>query len=109
MLVSTQDDRPFAKVIDFGIAQAISQRLTDETLFTQHDQFLGTPQSLSPEQAEGSVDIDTRTDDRVAGGTRHTFQVAAVRRAARTDFPATGLVPFVSTQLWVFGIQFWFS
>ena len=62
VLVSTQDDRPFAKVIDFGIAKAIAQRLTDETLFTQHDQFLGTPQYMSPEQAEGSVDIDTRTD-----------------------------------------------
>ena len=62
VLVSTQDDRPFAKVIDFGIAKAIAQRLTDETLFTQHDQFLGTPQYMSPEQAEGSIDIDTRTD-----------------------------------------------
>ena len=62
VLVSTQDDRPFAKVIDFGIAKAIAQRLTDETLFTQHDQFLGTPQYMSPEQAEGSIDNDTRTD-----------------------------------------------
>ncbi len=61
MLVSTQDDRPFAKVIDFGIAKAITQRLTDEMLFAQHDQFLGTPQYMCPEQAEGSVDIDTRT------------------------------------------------
>jgi len=62
VLVSTQDDKPFAKVIDFGVAKAIAQRLTDETLFTQHDQFLGTPQYMSPEQAEGSIDIDTRTD-----------------------------------------------
>ncbi len=62
VLVSTQDDKPFAKVIDFGIATAIAQRLTDETLFTEHDQFVGTPQYMSPEQAEGSVDIDTRTD-----------------------------------------------
>ncbi len=62
VLVSTQDGEPFAKVIDFGVAKAISQKLTDGTLFTQHDQFIGTPQYMSPEQAEGSVDIDTRTD-----------------------------------------------
>lgn len=62
VLVSTQDGRPFSKVIDFGIAKATAQRLTDHTLFTEHAQFIGTPQYMSPEQAEGSVDIDTRTD-----------------------------------------------
>jgi serine/threonine protein kinase len=62
VLVSTHDGKPFAKVIDFGIAKAISQQLTDKTLFTRHDQFVGTPQYMSPEQAEGSLDIDTRTD-----------------------------------------------
>ncbi|HVC92208.1 MAG TPA: serine/threonine-protein kinase [Pirellulales bacterium] len=62
VLVSTQDGRPFAKVIDFGVAKATAQRLTDHTLFTEHDQFVGTPQYMSPEQAEGRVDIDTRTD-----------------------------------------------
>jgi len=62
VLVSTQDGKPFSKVIDFGIAKAIAQRLTDHTLFTEHAQFIGTPQYMSPEQAEGSVDIDTRTD-----------------------------------------------
>ena len=62
VLVSTQDGEPFAKVIDFGVAKAISQNLTEGTLFTQHDQFIGTPQYMSPEQAGGSVDIDTRTD-----------------------------------------------
>jgi serine/threonine protein kinase len=62
VLVSTEDGKPFAKVIDFGIAKAVSQQLTDKTLFTRHDQFIGTPQYMSPEQAEGSIDVDTRTD-----------------------------------------------
>lgn len=62
ILVSTVDGQPFAKVIDFGIAKAIGHQLTDKTIFTLHDQFVGTPQYMSPEQAEGSLDIDTRTD-----------------------------------------------
>jgi tetratricopeptide (TPR) repeat protein len=62
VLVSTQDDRPFAKVIDFGIAKATSGRLTDKTLFTEMNLMMGTPLYMSPEQAEGSADIDTRTD-----------------------------------------------
>ena len=62
VLVTTQDGKPFAKVIDFGIAKATAQRLTDKTLYTQHEQFVGTPQYMSPEQAQGSIDIDTRTD-----------------------------------------------
>jgi non-specific serine/threonine protein kinase/serine/threonine-protein kinase len=62
ILVSTRDGKPYAKVIDFGIAKATSQQLTEKTLFTRHDQFIGTPQYMSPEQAEGNIDIDTRTD-----------------------------------------------
>lgn len=62
ILVGTQDGRPTAKVIDFGIAKATSQKLTDKTLFTEHKQVIGTFQYMSPEQAEGSLDIDTRTD-----------------------------------------------
>ncbi len=62
ILVSTQDGRPAAKVIDFGIAKATSARLTEKTLFTEHRQLIGTPEYMSPEQAEGSLDIDTRTD-----------------------------------------------
>jgi tetratricopeptide (TPR) repeat protein len=62
ILVSTQDGRPFAKVIDFGIAKATDSRLTEKTVFTEQEQLIGTPQYMSPEQAEGSVDIDTRTD-----------------------------------------------
>ena len=62
ILVSTQDGRPHIKVIDFGIAKATANKLTEKTLFTEHRQLIGTPEYMSPEQAEGSLDIDTRTD-----------------------------------------------
>src|ERR1044071_9899397 len=62
VLVTVADGRPIPKVIDFGIAKATSTRLTEKTLFTEHRQLIGTPQYMSPEQAEGSLDIDTRTD-----------------------------------------------
>jgi serine/threonine protein kinase len=62
VLVSTHGGRPYAKVIDFGIAKAVAQQLTNLTLYTLHDQFVGTPQYMSPEQASGSIDIDTPTD-----------------------------------------------
>ena len=62
ILVSTQDGRPHAKVIDFGIAKATASKLTEKTLFTEFQQLIGTPEYMSPEQAEGSLDIDTRTD-----------------------------------------------
>ncbi|MFO1031018.1 MAG: serine/threonine-protein kinase [Planctomycetota bacterium] len=62
VLVTTIDGRPQAKVIDFGIAKATSQKLTEKTLFTEHQQVIGTLQYMSPEQAAGSLDIDTRTD-----------------------------------------------
>ena len=51
------------KVIDFGIAKATDERLTDKTLFTAFEQFIGTPAYMSPEQAQMSgLDIDTRSD-----------------------------------------------
>lgn len=63
ILVSNDDGRPLPKVIDFGIAKATSAALTDNPAFTHHDQVIGTPEYMSPEQA-GSAgrDIDTRTD-----------------------------------------------
>src|SRR4249919_1988156 len=62
VLVSLHDGKPFAKVIDFGIAKATSGRLTDRTLQTELNQVMGTPLYMSPEQAAGSADIDTRSD-----------------------------------------------
>jgi serine/threonine protein kinase/tetratricopeptide (TPR) repeat protein len=63
ILVTINDGVPVPKVIDFGIAKATAGRLTDETLFTAFEQFLGTPAYMSPEQAVmTSLDIDTRSD-----------------------------------------------
>lgn len=63
VLVQVQEGQPLPKVIDFGIAKAISKKLTEKTLFTRFEQLVGTPDYMSPEQAEwGSADIDTRTD-----------------------------------------------
>lgn len=56
-------DEPQPKVIDFGIAKATARSLTEKTLFTEQGQLIGTPEYMSPEQAEMSaVDIDTRSD-----------------------------------------------
>jgi WD40 repeat protein/serine/threonine protein kinase len=62
ILVSTHDGKPFVKVIDFGIAKATGALRTALTLGTEHAAVLGTPGYMSPEQASGSIDIDTRTD-----------------------------------------------
>ncbi|MBL9033085.1 MAG: serine/threonine protein kinase [Phycisphaerae bacterium] len=62
VLVTTQDGRPHAKVIDFGIAKAVEQRLTERTLFTEFRQMVGTPEYMSPEQAGGEPDVDARSD-----------------------------------------------
>ena len=63
ILVSPHDGRPVVKVIDFGIAKAISMELTDKTVFTQFGRMIGTPEYMSPEQAElNALDVDTRSD-----------------------------------------------
>jgi serine/threonine protein kinase len=63
ILVTLHDGVPVPKVIDFGIAKATQQELTEKTLYTQLQQFVGTPAYMSPEQAEMSgLDIDTRSD-----------------------------------------------
>jgi tetratricopeptide (TPR) repeat protein/serine/threonine protein kinase len=63
VLVTLYDGKPVPKVIDFGVAKAIEQRLTERTLFTQIGQVVGTVEYMSPEQAElNALDIDTRSD-----------------------------------------------
>src|SRR5262249_13339363 len=63
VLVTRQDGRPVVKIIDFGVAKAMGQQLTEKTLFTNFAQMIGTPLYMSPEQAERTgVDIDTRSD-----------------------------------------------
>jgi eukaryotic-like serine/threonine-protein kinase len=63
ILVMVADDVPLPKMIDFGIAKAIGERLTDKTVYTRFDQFIGTPAYMSPEQAGLSgMDVDTRSD-----------------------------------------------
>jgi eukaryotic-like serine/threonine-protein kinase len=63
VLVTMHDDKPVPKIIDFGIAKATTQRLTEKTLITEFRQFVGTPAYMSPEQAQmNELDIDTRSD-----------------------------------------------
>ena len=63
ILVTLRDNKPVPVIIDFGIAKATHQKFTDKTLFTLHTQLIGTPEYMSPEQADiGDMDVDTRTD-----------------------------------------------
>jgi serine/threonine protein kinase len=63
VLVTVLDGKPVAKVIDFGVAKAIGQSLTEHTVYTRFMQMIGTPLYMSPEQAAMSaVDVDTRSD-----------------------------------------------
>jgi len=63
VMVTRVDGEPLPKVIDFGIAKATQQRLTEKTLYTSYRQLIGTPQYMSPEQAAmGDRDVDTRSD-----------------------------------------------
>ncbi|HPG26774.1 MAG TPA: tetratricopeptide repeat-containing protein kinase family protein, partial [Myxococcota bacterium] len=63
VLIAVTNDRPVPKVIDFGVSKATATQLSDQSVFTEQGQLIGTPQYMSPEQAEMSgLDVDTRTD-----------------------------------------------
>jgi len=63
VLVALHDDRPVPKVIDFGVAKAVGQQLTEKTLYTGYGTLVGTPAYMAPEQATfNQLDIDTRAD-----------------------------------------------
>jgi serine/threonine protein kinase/tetratricopeptide (TPR) repeat protein len=93
VLVSVETGGPAVKVIDFGVAKAIVQPLTEKTLFTAAGQFVGTPAYMSPEQAELSgLDVDTRTDLYSLGVLAYElltgtlpFEPAALRGAAFSE------------------------
>jgi non-specific serine/threonine protein kinase/serine/threonine-protein kinase len=86
ILVTIQDGRPVPKIIDFGVAKAIAQRLTEKTMFTELGVLLGTPEYMSPEQAElTGLDVDTRTDVYALGVILYEL--------------LTGALPFESSEL----------
>ena len=103
VLVMMHDTTPVVKVIDFGVAKALGQELTDKTMFTGFAQLIGTPLYMSPEQAgQSSLDVDTRSDvyslgvllyELLTGTTpldKQRFQQAAydeIRRIIREDEP----------------------
>ena len=86
ILVTIRDAHPAPKIIDFGVAKAMTQSLTERTLYTEMGVLVGTPEYMSPEQAEMSaLDVDTRTDVYALGVVLYEL--------------LTGLLPFESKTL----------
>ncbi|HEV3079719.1 MAG TPA: serine/threonine-protein kinase, partial [Gemmataceae bacterium] len=114
VLVAEYDDRPVAKIIDFGVAKATGPKLTERTLFTEFGQVVGTLEYMSPEQAKlNALDIDTRSDIYALGvllyelltgttpfETKRLRQVAfdEVLRIIREEEPPTPSTRLSSTQ-----------
>ena len=113
ILVAPYDDKPVPKVIDFGLAKAMHQSLTEKTLYTAHETVLGTPLYMSPEQAQlNNLDVDTRADiyslgvllyELLTGTTpieRQRFKEAAwdeIRRMIREEEPPRPSIRLSST------------
>src|SRR5208337_314583 len=92
IMVTMNDGVPVPKVIDFGIAKATEQRLTDKTLFTSYAQLMGTPAYMSPEQMEMSgLNLDTRSDIYSLGVLLYEL--------------LTGRTPFDTTDLLKLGVE----
>ena len=103
VLVTLGDGKPVSKVIDFGIAKATNQRLTELTIYTRFEQIIGTPMYMSPETVQmSSLDVDTRSDiyslgvllyELLTGATpfdKRLFEQAAlneIRRIVREEEP----------------------
>jgi eukaryotic-like serine/threonine-protein kinase len=91
VLVVEQDNKAVPKIIDFGLAKATEQRLTDKTMFTELGAMMGTPGYMSPEQADQSeLNIDTRTDVYSLGVILYQLLVGALPFEAKT-FRTVGL------------------
>lgn len=92
VLVTLQDGKPVPKIIDFGVAKAITRTLTDHAMHTEFGAIIGTPEYMSPEQAEMTgLDVDTRTDVYALGVILYQL--------------LTGVLPFESTTLRAKGID----
>lgn len=89
VLVCMQDGQPTPKVIDFGIAKATNQRLTERTLYTLQGSLIGTPDYMSPEQADPTgLDVDTRTDIYSLGVMLYKLLVGALPFDRPSEGPA---------------------
>ncbi len=97
ILITVQQGRARPKIIDFGVAKATAQRLTERTLFTELGQMIGTPEFMSPEQADlTGEDVDTRTDVYSLGAVLYTllagtmpFEAATLRTAGLENLRRT--------------------